>query len=660
MPAMLYDYRTVTVETVRSEIDAALTAADVLVEGAIAAAPSYEGTLRPLDLAGAELVRAYGRAAFMGQVHNDPAVRDAGMAAEERINKWRVGLPFRRDLYEAVRRFAETDEATGLAGEQARLLEHWLRDFRRAGHELGDDDRAELERLRNRLVEVEIAFQRNVNEHKDGIDVTRDELAGLPDSYVDRLGPGERPGTYRVTLDYPQVNPFLEQAHHRDLRRTLFEKNWSRARALNVPLLDEALALRRRIAALLGQPTWAHYAMELKMAREPSRVERFYEELRPALRAAIHDELDRLESRMVAAGGEAPLQVWDWKYEDTGLRRDEYGVDQDLISQYLPLDAVMDGMFALTGEVFGLDYRAVEPVNAWDEAVTLYEILDRATGEHIAHFYADLHPREGTFGHAAAFPLVIGHVAADGSRVAPISAIVANITPPGDDQPALLRHSEVTTLFHEFGHILHMSLTRTETARFSGAETEWDFVEAPSQIMEHWAWAPSVLGRFARHWRTGEAMPLELMESLSRSRWVDIGLWTGIQAFYGLVDMAIHADPTQPDPDRATRETFDVTGMPYPENTSFLSGFAHLVGGYDAGYYGYLWASVIGDDMFSRFAREGLLSPTVGADYRREILEPNGSRDADELVRRFLGREFSNEEFLRLRGMGAVPAGGES
>jgi Zn-dependent oligopeptidase len=196
-----------------------------------------------------------------------------------------------------------------------------------------------------------------------------------------------------------------------------------------------------------------------------------------------------------------------------------------------------------------------------------------------------------------------------------------------------------------------MSLTRAEFARFSGAETEWDFVEAPSQIMEHWTWEPSVLGRFARHFATDESMSEDLIDRLRAARFVDEGIKSSIQAFYGQIDLALHAEPVAPDLDEALRRTHQITGMPYPEGTFMLAGFGHLVGGYDAGYYGYLWAEVIGDDMFSRFAAEGVTSPIVGADYRREILEPNGSRDADDLVRAFLGREPSNEAFLRLRGM---------
>ncbi len=655
MPPMLYDYPAVTVETVTTETDAALARADALVERATASAgsPTFDATLLPLELAGAQVAAGYGRGGFLGQVHSDAAVRDAGTQAEERINKWRVAIVFREDLYRAVRAFAETDEARMLEGERARLLEHWLRDFRRAGHQLDADARAELERLRNRLVEIEVAFKRNVNEHRDGIDVRREQLAGLPDDYIKRLTRGEAEGTFRVSLDYPELNPFLDHAHDRGLREQLFRKHWNRAVGANRALLAEALEVRRRIAALFGQPTWAHHAMELKMAGAPARVRAFYDELLPMVASTTHAQLDRLRQRLAADGHDGQISGWDWRYYDDQLRRTEYGVDQVQISEHLPLEAAMDGMLAITGDVFGLDYRQVDEADAraWHPSVRLYQISDRSSGEMLAHFYADLFPREGKFGHAAAFPLIIGHRAADGGRVIPVSAIVANFTPPTGDRPSLLRHSELQTLFHEFGHILHMSLTRAEFTHFSAAETEWDFVEAPSQIMEHWTWDASVLGRFARHHASGEPIPADLVEQLVAARYVNVGIKIGMQAFYGLLDLALHAEVQAPELDTALRETYAVTGMPYPEGTFMLSGFAHLVGGYDAGYYGYLWSEVIGDDMFGRFASEGVLSPAVGAEYRREILEPNGSQPADELIRAFLGRDPSNEAFLRLRGI---------
>jgi thimet oligopeptidase len=654
MRGMLHDYTGTSADSIRRDTDAAIDEADALVARAIATAdaPSLETTLGPLEVATAVLNAAAGRSAFMGNVHPDASVRDAGTDAEERIAKWRVALPFRSDLYRAVRALGETDAASTLADEPARLLAHWLRDFRRAGQELPPVAREELERLRTRLVEVEVTFQRNVNEYRDGIDVTRDQLAGLPDDYIERLSPGTSPGTYRVSLEYPELNPFLEQASDRVLRRELFIKSWNRAIEANRPLLVEALELRRRMAELMGEPTWAHHAMELKMARTPERVRAFYDELVPPLEATIRRELEIMGERLVADGQNGPIRGWDWRYYDESIRRGDFGVDQNQVAEYFPLERVMDGLFAVTGEVLDLEYGVVADARAWHDSVRLYEIRERASGDHLAFFYTDLFPREGKFGHAAAWSLVAGHRAADGAWAAPVSALVANFTPPGEDRPSLLKHGEVETLFHEFGHVLHMSLTAAEFPRFSGAETEWDFVEAPSQIMEHWAWEPSVLERISGHFATGEPIPPALVQQMRRARWLNVGVGIGMQAFYGTLDLALHGEPTIPDLDEALHRSYAVTGMPYPEGTFMLGGFGHLLGGYDAGYYGYLWAEVIGDDMFGRFAREGVLSPAVGAEYRREILAPNGSRDADAMVHAFLGRDPSSEEFRRLRGMG--------
>jgi len=653
---MPHDYTATTADSVRSTVDQALAEADALIADAVASieAPGFEATLRPIELAGAAANRGDGPSAFMAYVHPEADVRDAGQAAEEKIAKWVVGNAFREDLYRAVKAFAETPEAAALEGEPKRLLEFWLRDFRRAGHELPPADKAALEAMRHRLVELEVAFARNINEDQEGIQVTRDQLNGLPDEYIERLEAGDRPGTYKVGIKRPELMPFMAQAHDRTLREKLYRRDWTSAMATNRPILEEALALRHAIAQLFGLPSWAHYVLETKMAGTPERVEEFYAELVPPVQAAAEREVAALQERAEKDGVIGPIQVWDWAYYDNQQSREEHGVDQNLVSAYLPLEPVIDGLFALTAEVFGLQYRKVPDAKAWHPSVTLYEIHDKASGELIAHFYADLFPREGKFYHAAAFPLVIGHRTADGSYATPVSAIVANLTPPSADRPSLLRHGprgEVETLFHEFGHILHQGLTRTESVRFSGTETEGDFVEAPSQIMEHWVWQPSVLARLARHHETGEPISADLIERMVGSRYLNVGLRGAWQVSYGAEDMAMHSSEGPVDLDAVMRDAYAVTSLPYPEGTCSVASFGHLMGGYDAGYYGYLWAEVIGDDLWGRFAAEGITSPEVGAAYRRAILEKGGARSGDEMVADFLGRPAAVENYLRTRNL---------
>ncbi len=656
----IVDYTAVTVASVEAATAEALAQASRLVDAAAAAgtggSPTFETTLRPLDAALAAAAVGYGRGAFLGNVHPDHAVRDAGSAAEEALAKWRIELAFRTDLFRALQAFAATAEAKSLTGERAQLLEHWLREFRRAGHDLPAAERQELQDLQSRLVEIEVAFNRNIGEAHDHLELTRAELDGLGDDYVDGLKPGSQPGTWQVSLDYPDIVPFMEYARRRDLREALEFRDWNKAVEVNRPLLVEALAVRRRIANLLGYDSWAHYAIEVRMAREPAAVRAFYELLVPALGLKAADEFAVMTAALEAETGDDQVHPWDFRYYDAQLRLTSFGVDAATVAGYLPLDRVMAGMLSLTAEVFGLEYRHLADARAWHPDVELYEIRDSRTGEVLAHAYTDLFPREGKFSHAAAFPLVVAHRDADGRRVRPVSAIVANFTKPAGDRPSLLRHDEVLTLFHEFGHILHMSLSQAEFVRFSGASTESDFVEAPSQIMEHWSWSPEILRRFARHYETGEPIPVELVDQLVAARNLNVASRLLRQAYFGTMDLAFHGEVEPVDLEAIDRASYEVTGLPFHEGTFFAASFGHLLGGYDAGYYGYLWSKVYGDDMFSRFEAEGITNPAVGAAYRREILEPNGAAPGDELLRRFLGREPNNEAFLRQIGLIGTPA----
>jgi len=643
---MLYNYTSITESSVGAVVEDAISRGEELIAGVVAAPPSWETTMAPLNEIAALVVQAAGQGPFMARVHPDKGVRDAAQAAEERITKWQSDLVFRRDLYEAVETFAATEEAASLEGEPARLLEFVRRDLRRAGHALAERQRSELQSLRTRLVELGVAFTRNIDEYEDWLDLTRDELDGLSDDYVARLRPGSDDDTYRVSLDYPEYYPFMDLARRRDLRERLQYKAWNKARDDNLPLLEEALKVRLDMARLLGLPSWAHYAMEEKMAKDPETVESFYAELIPPLQAKAASELDDLRATMDGDD----LQSWDLRYLHTKVKRQRFGIDPNEVAAYFPLEQVFEGMFEITGEAFGLTYRRIDNPAAWHPDVTTYEILDRDGGERLATFFADMFPREGKFGHAAAFDLYPGHEARDGYRL-PVTAIVANLTKPTADSPSLLKHEEVVTLFHEFGHVLHNSLGHTRFVRFTGFNTEWDFVEAPSQIMEHWCWKPEVLRRFARHHKTGEPIPEDLVQRLAEARDLHIALLTLRQISFGLLDMAFHGPDEQKDLFDITKGTAEVAMFPYHEGTFFAAGFGHLFG-YDAGYYGYLWSKVFGDDMFSRFEEEGILNPQIGRAYRSKILERGGSRDAGDLLRDFLGREPSKDAFLGYLGIG--------
>jgi Zn-dependent oligopeptidase len=663
-PPELLDYRHVTPETIAATLDDALGAADAAIAEAIAASDdpgaTFDAVLGRIDQALADRWNATrGHCEFMVHVHPDEAVRTASQRATERALTWRKALPLREDVGDAVTRYAASADAAGLDGEDRRILDRWLLEVRRAGYGLGADVRADLGATNARIIELETEFERNLADWQDGIDVTEDDLAGLPESYVEGLREGPVAGTRRVSLDYPDYYPFMEGSPRRDLREALARKMASKAVAANRPILEELLALRRGQAAILGYPSWAHYQIEPRMARTPERVAEFHGQLLPPLHALAGKELEAMAARLHADTGDPLVQEWDVRFYDQRIRAEEHDVDPDVVADYLTLDAVLAGMLALTGRVFGLRYVERTETRAWHPEVRLLDVLDDASGALLGWCYLDLHPRPGKYGHAAADLLRVPQVRRDGRRTPGVSVIMANLPRATASGAARLRHDDVVTLFHEFGHVLHQVLGTARHFGTSMYHVEWDFVEAISQIMENWAWEPDIVGGIGSHHLTGEPMPAELVRRLAATRTVNLGL-NYLQWFAGYADfdMAVHG-PDPVDLDEAMRHADAVRMRPTIEGTFWPAGFGHIAGGYDAGYYGYLWSLVYGDDLWSRFEAEGIESREVGAAFRREILEPCAVRDAEQLVEAFLGRPSSNAAFLRRAGIELeAPAGG--
>ena len=645
-------YSSITPEQVTAGVDHAIEVAETVLEALIDvdAERTFENTMQPLDRVGDILGHAATDFTFMGYVHPDKDVRDAAKAAEEKMTKWGSDIFFRDDLNEAVQEYAGTEEATSLEGEKARLLEFILRDLRRAGHELDADTRARVKELTQREIELGVRFQQNIDEWDDWILVTKDDLEGMPDAYVNALSIDEESGKFKVTIAYPEMIPFLENSPRRDLREQLRFKFNTVAVEDNRKLLEEALQIRQEIAEAFGKPSWAHHRLEVRMAKTPERVKEMYDELLEPLQEKARDEIAAVSKLLEADTGEKVVRQWDWSYYDTQQRKTEYGVDNFEVAKYFPLPQVLEGMFQLTSEMFGIEFEEIEDFESWHPDVQLFRIRESATGEEIARFYLDLFPREGKYGHAAEFPLILSRVTEDGSYQNPLCAMVANFTKPTADSPSLLQHSEVETLFHEFGHVLHQNLGRTEMARFAGTNTERDFVEAPSQIMQHWIWRVDVLKRFARHYETGEPIPADLVDQLVEARNLNKAMFQLRQMTYGWWDQEIHAGP---DRDLAEIEGrgSEISLLRPHEGTFALASFGHLMGGYDASYYGYMWSEVFGDDMFSKFEEEGVTNPKVGMEYRREVIGRGGALDADDMLVNFLGREPDNQAFLRKLGI---------
>jgi thimet oligopeptidase len=690
----MIDYRTTTPADIERAQEETIRAADRIVAAMVAVPEgerTFANTLAPLEEVSDLLEQTFGRYGFMAYVAVEAEVRNAAEHLREALDKYGIDLSFREDVHAGVTAFAHTDEAAALTGERQRLLERTLRDYRRNGFDLPPEQRERVRALKARLVEIGIAFRRNIDAYDDAIWVTREELAGLPDSYVERLKTDSRHDTtiYRVSLDYPEFFPFMDNAESEDLRRELYLKSYRKGGPENVALLEEAIAIRDELARLLGYPSWDAYVLEIRMAQTPEQAHRFLADLRERIRPRLERDLEDLTDAKRAHTGrkDARLEAWDWRFYHTYRRRTRYAVDEFEVAQYFPLDAVLAGLFDVTQTLLGVRFEEVEPANAWHPDVKLFRVLDvrgdwgsrerspRSEGgprgaegrdlrtnaeprgfpnpegnQEVAYFYMDLFPRENKYGHAAAFTLRGGRRLPDGSYQRPVSAIVANFTKPTATQPSLLRHSEVETLFHEFGHILHQTLTAAEYLRFSGSRTERDFVEAPSQMLEQWVWLPEVLERFSRHVETGEPLPRTLLEAMIAAKHLHAGVLIARQLFFAELDLAYHGPGARKDTTAIARELHPISGFAMPEGTYWQAGFGHLFG-YDAGYYGYLWSEVFAYDMFSRFETEGPLNEALGLEYRQKVLEPGGSRDGIELLREFLGREPASDAYLRHLGL---------
>ena len=637
-------------EDIRSGVSAAIGESERVV-AAVAAVPdaerSFENTVLALDSVTDAITRAGGRYGFLAQVSDDEALRAVAHEEEERLDVFATELGFREEIDRSLKAYAARAETEALAPGAARLLEFELRDYRRNGFDLPAGERAAVRGLRERLVSLGIRFRRNIDEYEDEIRVTRGQLAGLPDSYIDRLRAAED-GRFRVSLDYPELHPFLDAADDAALRRELFYKNHNKAADANVALLEEAISVRHEIASRLGYESWAAYVLETRMAKTPDAVLDFLTDLEARLQPKLQSDLALLAEIARERGGDGGAGIADYRYLTTAVLRERYDVDPFAIAEYFPLDAVLDGMFDIYQRMVGARFEPRDDAGVWHGDVRVYDIVERDGGGALARFYMDLHPRPGKFGHAAAFTLRGGRLLAGGEYQAPVSAIVANFTKPTPDSPSLLRHGEVVTLFHEFGHILHQTLTRAPYSRFSGTRVERDFVEAPSQMLEHWCWQPGMLRQFGRHHATGEPLPDDLIERMIAAKHVSSAIATCRQIYFARLDLAYHGPGAQKDTDAIARDLHPITGFEFPEDTHFQAGFGHLFG-YDAGYYGYLWSRVFGDDMFTKFENGEMES--VGAEYRQQILEPGGTQDADQLVRNFLGREPTPDAFLQDLGL---------
>lgn len=601
----------------------------------------FEEVLAPADDIALETALAGGIAHLVEETHPDPDVRAAARTCRPKVSQFFTELMLDATYAAIIRRYAAAEPE--LTGTRRRLLEELLRGFRRNGLFLPPEGQRQLRELNAELTSLAQEFSRNLAEARHAIRVTPEQLRGLPASFIE-THPVDAEGMVLLTTDYPDYFPVVTFAEDRSVARRLNELFDNRASDKNLAVLDRVLGLRQRKAELLGYSTWAEYVLEANMAKTPEVVREFLDQAREAVRAPARGEYSSYLAERARLGhaAEGPIPVYDRLYLEQKVRERTYGFDARLLSEYFEVEAVVRGALTLVSELFRLEIRELDVPARWHPEVRVLEVCRH--GELRGRVYLDLHPREAKYKHAAMFEIRPGKRLASGEYLTPIVALVANFPRPGAT-PALLTLDDVTTFFHELGHVLHQVLTREELCSFSGTNTAHDFVETPSQVMEEWSFRREALDLFARHHATGERIPDALYQAMVRSRTVGRALATERQVSLAMLDFEYHSRRPPLDTDAVRAEVMArYQSFAYPDGTHFQATFAHLMG-YDAAYYGYQWALAIARDVLTRFEQDGFMNANVAEAWLEQVLSRGAGADERLLVEQFLGRKTNLEAY---------------
>jgi len=575
---------------------------------------------------------------LLAEVHPDAAVRAQAEGHQLAVTKASTERGLDRALYDVV----AATSADGLDADAARVRSHILRDFRRSGVDQPADVATRLRELSDRMTVLRQEIARHIRDDVRSIKLRPDQLDGLPADYI-AAHPVDADGLATITTDYPDYMPFRMFATDAGARRALTVEFLNRAWPANDSVLREMLSLRYEQAQLLGYDSWPDFDSEIKMIKNGDAIAAFVEKITAAAAEPGRRDYDVLLARRRVDDPDATsLDSADASYYGELVRREAFHVDAQNVRRYFDFGKVRRGLLDVTARLFGIEYVELPGTAVWHSEVTAYDVL--MDGTRLGRIYLDLHPRDGKFKHAAQFDLV-GGVA---DQQLPEGTLVCNF-PRG-----VMEHTDVVTLFHEFGHLVHHVLGgRQRWAQFSGVATEWDFVEAPSQMLEEWAWNAEVLRTFATD-DDGEPIPSDLVERMRAAKDFGSGFYARTQMFYAALAYVLHQD--RPADFVATVEAvqrkYDL--FDYIEGTHFYASFGHLAD-YTSAYYTYMWSLVIAKDLFSAFDTDDMFDPGPARRYRDEILAKGGSADAADLVARFLGRPFTFDAFAAWLATTPVP-----
>ncbi|KAJ8293989.1 Thimet oligopeptidase [Rhodotorula toruloides] len=662
-----------TLADANSFLDSTLADANSFLDSLVAVPKeqrTFESIVRPLAIKMGEVDREIEPGLFMQYVHPSKEIRDASVEADKKAQEWSLEMLTRLDIYEALLDAQAHTEKEGvkLNDEEKRLLERLVLERKRNGLGLSAEKRKEYLELKKKIMGLEIEFQRACNEENGFLLFTKEELEGVPADVLSGYDEVEEGGVkkLKVTHKTPDITPIFKYAANAETRKRA-NLSYEAKTLANASVLSDIVKLRHEAAQLLGYKNHAEWVLEVKMAKKPSEVHAFLEDLESKLRPLGLKERETLlalkkeECEQRGWPFDDKFNLWDYRYYDRLHVEKTLDLDDNLVKEYFPVSHIVPAILDVYKELLGVELIPVPKTQeaggeTWHADADMYAVWEAGQagkdGAFLGYMHLDLFPRANKYGHAAVFPLLPAYTSPEHGRQYPVVAMVANLSKPTPGRPATMKHGDVVTFFHEAGHAYHGLLSKTQFARFHGTAVARDFVEAPSQMLENWCWEPHVLRMISSHYETGKSLPQDLIDKLIKSRTVGQGLFNLRQLFFGKYDMALHTDKYNLLPDEMSKLWCDLR-----KETSLVtigdevvggqSGFAHIAGGYSAGYYGYLWSQVFSADMYETVFSKDPMSKEGGQRYRKEILQPGGSRDEMDSLVKFLGRKPTNDAFLK-------------
>ncbi|WP_372649350.1 M3 family metallopeptidase [Draconibacterium sp.] len=626
-------------------------------------APTFENTIVALDEVGRLLTRTSGVFFNLLSSETNDELQSIAQEVSPMLTAFQNDISLDPLLFERVKAVYNKKDELDLTTEQQTLLENNYIGFVRSGANLSDADKEKFREYSTELSKLSLDFGENVlkETNKYELNITdKSKLAGLPEGALEAAaGKAKAKDQEGWTFDIsmPSYLPVLQYADNRDLRKELYmaygSKSFKGDELDNQENVKRIVELRLEMAKLLGYKNYADYVLERRMAMNADGVYGLLNDLYEASYKVAKEEKDEIETYARKNGFEGDLMPWDWSYYSEKLKVEKFDLNDEMLKPYFELSSVVDGVFGLATELFGVTFKENKDIPVYNEEVTAYEVFD-ADGTFLSVFYTDFHPRPGKRGGAWMNDFK-GQWMENGVDSRPHVTIVMNFTRPTSSKPALLTFSEVETFMHEFGHALHGMLAKSTYSSLSGTNVYRDFVELPSQIMENWAVEKDFLDRFAKHYETGEPIPAELVQKIVDSQNYLAGYLSVRQLSFGYLDMAWHTLEKSFEGDVKDFEESawkKVQIFPAIEGVCMSTQFGHLfAGGYAAGYYGYKWAEVLDADAFSVFKEKGLFNKDVAASFRENILEKGGTEHPMTLYKRFRGQEPKVDALLKRSGL---------